>query len=223
MFTVTSEWKQTYPDACMGVLVMRGVTNPPAHPGLEEKKRELEADLRALFPDKAALKDQAPIKAYADYYKKFKKTYHVTHQLESVAVKNQAIPDVAGLVEAMFMAELRNMILTAGHDLDAVLPPVTLTVATGEESYVTIRGSGQTLKPGDMYVRDRKGVLSSIVYGPDQRTKIVPATTSVLFTAYGVPGITFQAMQQHLEGIAANVRVFSLDAHIEVSDVHGAR
>jgi hypothetical protein len=30
----------------------------------------------------------------------------------------------------MFMAELKNLILTAGHDLDAVTPPVRVDVTT---------------------------------------------------------------------------------------------
>jgi hypothetical protein len=34
-----------------------------------------------------------------------------------VALKGKAIPRQAALVEAMFMAELENLILTAGHDL----------------------------------------------------------------------------------------------------------
>ena len=60
------------------------------------------------------------IQAYAAYYERFNKTYHVQLQLESVALKGKSIPRVSALVEAMFMAELENLLLTAGHDLDVV-------------------------------------------------------------------------------------------------------
>ncbi len=65
----------------------------------------------------AALPGWGPLPAYASYYRAFDKTYHVLGQLKSVAVKGKAIPSVAALVEAMFIAELHNGLLTAGHDL----------------------------------------------------------------------------------------------------------
>ena len=46
------------------------------------------------------------------------------------------------------------------------------------------------MKPGDMMICDARGIISSIVYGPDQRTRITPKTTRVLFTVYARPGST---------------------------------
>jgi hypothetical protein len=43
---------------------------------------------------------------------------------------------VAALVEAMFIAEVKNMLLTAGHDLDAVQLPITLDVSKGDGRYI---------------------------------------------------------------------------------------
>ncbi|HET7271275.1 MAG TPA: hypothetical protein VFI90_09325 [Rubrobacter sp.] len=43
-------------------------------------------------------------------------------QRESVARMGKPIPSRAALVEAMFTADLMNLILTAGHDLAAVTP-----------------------------------------------------------------------------------------------------
>ena len=57
MFEVTSAWKSTYPEALVGVLVMRGGSNPPHHPELDSKKTALEEELRAQFSgqDRAAI------------------------------------------------------------------------------------------------------------------------------------------------------------------------
>jgi hypothetical protein len=46
----------------------------------------------------------------------------VKAQWESVAVKGKPIPSRAALVEAMFMAA--RLVLTAGHDLDALAGPL---------------------------------------------------------------------------------------------------
>ena len=120
MFRVSADWKRAYPGAHVGILAMRNVINPSRHPELDQQKEELETDLRTLFKEPDSLKSLGPIKAYQAYFKRFKKTYHVFQQLESVIFKGKPIPQVAALVEAMFMEELRNTLLTAGHDLDVV-------------------------------------------------------------------------------------------------------
>ncbi|HUE98683.1 MAG TPA: phenylalanine--tRNA ligase beta subunit-related protein [Anaerolineales bacterium] len=222
MFEVTSAWKSTYPEALAGVLVMRAVSNPGHHPALESKKAALEEGLRAQFSgqDRAAIASHPVLQAYGEYYRRFKKTYHVQLQLESIVLKGKSIPGVAALVEAMFMAEIQDMLLTAGHDLDALQLPLTLDVATGTERYTLLHGEEQVLKPGDMMISDQSGVISSIVYGPDQRTHITPDTQNVVFTVYAPSGIDEQTVISHLQRIQENVIVFAPQAQIESLEVY---
>jgi DNA/RNA-binding domain of Phe-tRNA-synthetase-like protein len=221
MLRVSDDWKRAYPGAHAGILAMRNVINPPRHPKLDQQKEELETDLRTLFKEPDSLKSLGPIKAYQAYFKRFKKTYHVFQQLESVIFKGKPIPQVAALVEAMFMEELRNMLLTAGHDLDAVQMPLKLDTAKGNEKYTRMNGQEKVLKAGDMMIEDSVAVISSVIYGPDRRTMITPSTRGVLFTVYAVPGIGAQPVRQHLEGIQANIRLVSPDADVEVLEVYG--
>jgi DNA/RNA-binding domain of Phe-tRNA-synthetase-like protein len=123
----------------------------------------------------------------------------------------------------MFMAELRNMLLTAGHDLDVVELPIRLDAAQGGEKFVRMNGEEQTLKQGDMYIADAQGIISSVVYGPDRRTRIRPSTTKVLFTVYSVPGVGEQATLQHLGGIESYVKLVAPDATTRLLQVYGAR
>src|SRR5512145_3532386 len=159
MFEVTSAWKSTYPEAHAGVLVMRSVSNPAQHAALESKKKALEEQLRAQFAgqDRAAIASHPVLQAYAEYYRRFKKTYHIQLQLESIVLKGKSIPGVAALVESMFMAEMQDLLLTAGHDLDKLNLPLTLDIANGTETYALLRGDEQTLKPDDMLIRDQTG------------------------------------------------------------------
>jgi DNA/RNA-binding domain of Phe-tRNA-synthetase-like protein len=130
---------------------------------------------------------------------------------------------VAALVEAMFMAEMKDMLLTAGHDLDALHLPLTLDVATGTERYTLLRGEEQVLKPGDMMIGDQNGVISSILYGPDQRTQITPDTRNVIFTVYAPPGIDEQTVVQHLQGIQENVMMFAPQAQVELLKAYNGK
>lgn len=206
---------QTYPGACCGFLAVGNVTNPASAPALEARKTALMDAIHTRFPDDSALKADPILQAYAAYYKRFKKTYHVALQLESVALKGKVIPSVAALVECMFMAELENRLLTAGHDLDKVSGVVRVEMAQGTETYTLLRGAEQVLKAGDLYMTDTEGIISDIIYGPDQRTQINPATTRALFAVYAPPGVGSGAVQHHLETMAGYIRLVSPGVVVE--------
>lgn len=208
---------QMYPGVSFGFLAIENLTNPAVHPGLEAQKIALEAELRLRWRDAAAVKSDEVIQAYTAYYKRFKKSYHVALQLESVALKGKSIPSVAALVECMFMAELADCLLTAGHDLDAVRGDVTVCAADGSEIYTLMRGEEQQEKPGDLHMRDEEGIISSIIYGPDRRTQIVPATTRALFTVYAPPGVGQMRVHNHTMRILDYIRLFSPDLQVSLS------
>ena len=224
MIKSSPEWKSAYPGASVGLLAMDGVANPRQHSELQILKQEFEEQLRTRFSgfDRPGLKAVPVLASYAAYYKRFNKTYHLQHQLESVVFKNKSIPEVAALVEAMFMAELKNLLLTAGHDLDRIKLPLSIGVAAGTERYVRLNGAEQTVKAGDMVISDAEGILSSILYGPDRRTSIRPDTKRVVFTVYAPPGIQAQEVHRHLEDIRNNVRVITPGASVGRLEVLGA-
>jgi DNA/RNA-binding domain of Phe-tRNA-synthetase-like protein len=223
-FVVTEAWRAVYPGAAVGVLALTGVANPAQHPALDARKAALEQSLRERYGglDRAALAQLPVLQAYAGYYKRFKKTYHVGLQLESVVFKGKSLPNVAALVEAMFMAELQDLLLTAGHDLDRLALPLTLDIAQGTETYILLRGDPQTLKAGDMFIRDGDGVISSIIYGPDRRTQITPDTRAVVFTVYAPPGVGVEAVETHLDTQLTNVRVITPEAAVVHREVIAA-
>lgn len=222
MFEITSALISTYPNAHAGVLVMKNVTNPPQCPALNTQKEALESQIRQRFTgkDRSAILTLPVIQAYEAFYKRFNKTYHVQLQVESIAFKGKTIPSVAALVEAMFMAEVKNMLLTAGHDLDVLQLPIRMDVAKGDERYTMMRGQEQVLKPGDMYMADQAGIISSIIYGPDQRTPIINKTRNVIFTIYAPPGIETEAVEHHLMDIQQNVLIVAPQAETDLFQVY---
>src|SRR4029453_1100178 len=133
----TDAWTSTFPGAAAGVLVLNGVDNPEQSAALEARKRELEEDLRASAAQlgRDGVASEPVVRAYVDYYRAHGKTYHVKAQWESVAQKGKPIPGRAALVEAMLMAELKNLVLTAGHDLAAVRLPIRVDVSRDDDSY----------------------------------------------------------------------------------------
>lgn len=223
IFEVTEAWKTAFPGSHAGVLVMKDVVNPAGHAGLERRKEALVEEIRASYGmlERSQLEAIPSLQVYDAYYKRFKKTYHVQLQLESIAFKGKSLPSVAALVEAMFMAEIKNMLLTAGHDLDSLQLPARLDVTKGDEVYTLMRGQPQQVKAADMMISDRAGIISNIIYGPDQRTRIQPGTHNVIYTTYAPAGISKQAVTGHLQDIQAYVRLFAPHARTEMLRVFG--
>lgn len=221
MFTISSALKSSYPEAHAGILVIKNVSNPAHCSALDIQKETLENQIRERFlgKDRAAIQAIPVIQAYNAYYKPFNKTYHVQLQVESIAFKGKHIPAVATLVEAMFMAEVKNMLLTAGHDLDVIQLPITMDIAKGDEHYTLLRNQEQTLKADDMYMADKAGIISSIIYGPDLRTPITENTRNVLFTIYAPPGISTDIIEQHLKDIQQNILLVTPEADTELLQI----
>jgi DNA/RNA-binding domain of Phe-tRNA-synthetase-like protein len=211
MLTATDAFREAFPGAVVGALAMGGVSNPERSDALEEAKRALEAELRAA----GDLDGNPVLRAYADYYRGFGKTFHLKGQWESVATKRKPIPSRAALVEAMFMAELRSLVLTAGHDLDALSGGLRAGVSADGDAYVTLSGSEAVLKRGDMLMADAEGIVSSVLRGPDQRTRITPATRRAVFAVYAPVGIGEETVRRHLEDLRANVELIAPGARSE--------
>ncbi len=210
----SARWKELYPGASVGVLVIRGASASAPMAALELAAREVEAELRRRFGEggRELILADPVVSAYAAYYRGFKKTYHVALQLESVAVKGKRIPSAGALVTAMFIAELSSFLLTAGHDLATLQAPLRVDAGLGTESYSALGGASRMVKESDMMISDGRGVISSIIGGPDQRTSITESTRDVLYAVYAAPGVAEDAVRAHLEEIDRLVRLGSPDA-----------
>lgn len=213
---IADSWREAYPGASVGILALDGVENPPEHSALAEHVRRVEAELRDRWAGKtrADLILLPELDAYRRYYRRFDKTYHVQLQFESVVLKGRPLRSHGSLVLAMFAAELQNRLLTAGHDLAMIEGDLAVDVARGGERYVGIGGREQTMQPGDMYIHDHVGVVSSVLYGPDDRTRITPGTGQVVFCVYAPAGVPPEAVERHLADIASNVRLVASQASI---------
>lgn len=220
---VSEAWRQAFPDAHGGVLVVRNVHNTTPSVALDEHLAELEARLRRDYAglDRARLAELPVMRAYQQHYRAFGQNYHLLGQLESVVLKGRALASPGGpLVTAMFAAEIANLLLTAGHDADAVVDSVELDCAQAGEQFVGISGREQGLKAGDMLMRDSAGVISAVLAGPDQRTRLLPTSTRAMYVTYAPRGIGQAALRQHLDDIARLVRLAQPTAEVELIETY---
>lgn len=215
---IEESWRGAHPGAAVGLLVLNGLTcERGGAAALTEECTALEQRLRERFGGRTrpVIAATPPLPAYTAYYRRWKKTYHVLQQLESVAQKGRSIPRVTHVVQAAFMAELESLLLTATHDLDAVHEPLRLFAASGSEAYTLLSGVEATLKPGDMAMADGEGVICSVLAGQDRRTRVTDGTCRALLVVYTPPGVPRDAIDAHLDLLERYIRLAAPAATVE--------
>ena len=202
---LTQAFRATWPEGLFGVLLVRNCPNRPEVQALQAHVRAIEARLRSRFPGETI--DDDPIaRAYAAYFRRYGGRYPVVHQARTI-LAGRPIESPSALVTAMFAAEVDSLVLTSGHDLDALRDPLRVDVAADGDVYTKLSGKEQRLKPGDMIVRDREGTIASVLYGPDARTRLRPESAAALYGAWCPAGIPAAAAEAHLNVLARLLRL----------------
>jgi DNA/RNA-binding domain of Phe-tRNA-synthetase-like protein len=217
----TDAWRQAHPGACIGLLEVSGVENSRPTPGLEKVKRTVETSLRERYADvtRPDLLEIPVMNAYHRYYRSFGYTYHVLLQLESLVHKGKSLPDVSPLVDANFAAELDTLILTAGHDVARLQEPVLIDVAREGDVFTLMGGKEKAVPPGDMVMRDARGIVCSILRGQDNLSPITRETVHVLYVSYAPDGVTEENVRAHMQATEKYVRLFSPDCVVEQATI----
>lgn len=221
IFMLDKAWSEKYPKAKAGILVMKNVDNFAPNEKLDGAREEVEKELRGKFNgfSREQLNALPVIESYNRYYKNFGgKTYHVRSQVESV-LNGKSLVSSSPAVTAMFMAEVKNMLLTAGHDMTYVKLPIHITAATGNETFTDIRGEVKNIPTGDMTMADEQGTISSVILGPDKRTKLTQDSSDMIFAVYATAEINSEVVLSHLKDIERYVLAFSPEAATESMEV----
>ena len=197
----TESLKEMYPDSIFGNLIIRGVPNRKRNEFLEERKRTLEREIKEKY---AEVDKDNIIHYYNTYFKLWKKTYPIVYQIKTVKSGGK-FPQVSVIVDCMFIAELKNRILTSGHDLVEIKGDLTFDISQGGEQYLKIDGRKQELKKNDIVLKDNEGILASILYGPARRTSISLKTKNALFFAWCPYSMDEEIIMSHLNEIFQNL------------------
>ena len=201
--SATDDWRRSHAGAAIGLLELSGVENREQSPILESRKRELEAKLRADYYgfDRNDFLTVPILSAYRRYYRKFKKSYHLQLQIESIVLRGKGLPTVLPLVDSNFLAEMETFVLTAGHDIEELNEPIFIDVSREGELLTQMSGGSKAIRAGDMVMRDANGISCSIIYGQDNRSPITSATTQVLYVSYAPPDISAESVSTQLQRI----------------------
>ncbi len=199
---ICDEVRRMYPNLKAAVMEARFGEAPEFSRQLSEHKQVLESEIRESCRQPEELER---VRLYNEFYRKFGSKVPMEFQIKSV-LNGKEIPRINAIVSCMFMAELKNVVLTAGHDLDMMGEKIEVMLSQGEEEYTNISGKVQNLKKGDVYASDCGKIVSSVLYGPDSDTRISEKTKKCLFMCYSF-GLKGEELKAHLEDIKGYLRL----------------
>lgn len=180
-------------------------------------RRLVESELNDLR-EKYASYDRKPVfgkNPYFRFFRKFKKTYPVMMQFESVLLKGRPFPDFNPVAEVPFLMEIVTHVLSGAHDVDQISGTVKLYSATEKEEFPGMRGQPFHTYPGDFCGRDEKGIIFSLIAGADDRTCARPDSTHVFYPLFGTPDLPVSVLEEAMEVLVRYVKVLAPEAKIK--------
>ncbi len=210
---INPDVKLAYPDLKVAIIEIRLSEEPKFNQEINDLKKELEEKIRKDYKNPENL---SRIIKYHSFYKKFDSKVPMEFQIRSI-LNNKGIPTFNPIVTCLFMAELKNIILTAGHDLDKLSEEIEVLCSDGAEEYTKINGKIQKLKKNDIFAKNNLNIISSVLYGPDSKTKITNETKNCLFMCYSF-GLNEEDLRNHLNDLAGYLKIFVKD-NITINEI----
>ncbi|OLS25237.1 MAG: Phenylalanine--tRNA ligase beta subunit [Candidatus Heimdallarchaeota archaeon LC_2] len=214
--SISNNLQQEFPDLKIAIMKVKNIDYQSDETKLKQEKQKIEKFIGTNYQD---VKNLDVIKSYNQFFKKFGKVYPIQYQIQSI-IDGKGLPSTIKVVEAMFMAELQTMFLTAGHDLDKIEGNLKVELTDGDEKYLKINQKDQILKPKDLICSDNRGIISSVLYGPDFRTRITKNTENCLFFSYFPYGQDDANINGHFNSILKYIKIISttnlLTSEIEI-------
>jgi len=222
MLTISPAAKKLFPDLKIGLLLISNIKNEYLNDKMANAKDSLIEDLKQQYGSlsRKELVQTEVLQGYYSYYKSFTKTYHVLLQLESVVYKDKGIPLVSPVVQSMFMAELKNHFLTSVHDYSKIVEPLYLDRTIGGEIFTQFNGEQKSLKKDDLYIRDTKDIISNVLNGMDERTKVTSDTHTAMYNVYVPFSIDDQKILSHLDDMANYLKLNDENIIIEERSIY---
>ena len=119
------------------------------------RKRYADYDRKAVFGENP----------YFRFFRKFKKTYPVMQQFETVMFKGRPFPEEDPVTAVPFLLELTTFVLSGTHDIDRIDGPLTIFTPDAKLPFDGMRGDSTHTYPNDICGRDETGIIFSMILG----------------------------------------------------------
>lgn len=152
---------------------------------------------------------------YVRFFKKFKKTYPIMLQFESVMFKGRPFTCDDPVTAVPFLLELTTHILSGTHDVAHIEGGLTLFMAEEKMPFIGLRGEEVHTYPGDFCARDDGGIVFSEIAGVELRSRAREESRHVFYPVFGTPGMDGAVLSGAMEQLLRYIRTLAPTAEIE--------
>ena len=177
----------------------------------------IERELAALR-DKYAGYDRKAVfggNPYFRFFRKFKKTYPVMQQFETVMFKGRPFPEEDPVTAVPFLLELTTFVLSGTHDIDRLDGALTIFTPDAKLPFDGMRGDSTHTYPNDICGRDDTGIIFSMIAGADARTCAREESRHVFYPVFGVSGQEPDALRSAQTRMAEYAKLLAKNAQID--------
>jgi len=190
--------KESFGELSISIGVINNVKNAKENEEIKRLRLRVYEEVKTQH-NIEALKDNAIVRAYRDFYWKLgidpTKTRPSGEALLRRVLHGDELPRISTVVDAYNLASMKTIIPISGFDKDRLNSPFHVRFARKNESFIGI-GMNKTLILDDnmLVLTDEKQVLCIYPHRDADYTKITETTKNVLLVCYGAPGITSETL-----------------------------
>lgn len=167
-------------------LVFRGVRIGSRNADLQAEITATATDLQQRYPDPLQIRSLPEVVAFQELLRSVginpRRLQPSVERLLMTLLKRGDLPAINSFVDAYNLLSVRSLCSLGAHDLAVVVPPVTLRLLDGSESFIPLGSTtAEAVRPGEYgYVAGDGRVLCRLDVLQADFSKVTTATTDVL-------------------------------------------
>lgn len=220
-FQVAPEIFEKMPNACFGVVVIRGIDNQKAYPAISDFYQKIQEELFEKLAGRKA-KEYPPITPYREAFQKLEinpnKFPPSIEALSSRIEKGKWIPSINPIVDLGNAISLKYGIPLGAHDLDSATAPLEVRLSHPDDQFVPFGAtSPETIDSGEiLYVSGHQVKTRRWIWRQSEFGKITTHSTNIFFPLDGFEDINGSDTKEARDELAT-----LLEHHFEVKPFVG--
>ncbi|HEM3542957.1 TPA: B3/4 domain-containing protein [Streptococcus suis] len=212
-FVVDSSFWSLFPDAKIGVLLLKDYKTPAQSPDELVKLLEESNEIAQKFLTEDTFSENEVIQTYRQAYQKFKTKKGARSSIEALlkrSTSDRPVSTISPLVDIYNAASLRFGLPCGAEDLDTFVGDLQLTITEGGDEFYLIgdENNNPTL-PGEVCYKDDKGAVCRCFNWRDgERTMITDETKNAFLVMELVNSDRVEDLENALDFISQHAEKF---------------
>lgn len=223
-FEVSPDVFELLPDACFGVVAVRGVDNSRAYPEVGELLHQAIAECEAALGG-AKVKESPEISPYREAFRALginpNKFMCSIEALLTRIAKGKGFPEISPIVDLGNAVSLRTRLPIGAHDMGTVTRALEVRHARPGDTFIPF-GGGEVETPDEnevVYVSDEQVRTRRWTWRQSEIGKITEATTDLLFPIDGFRSFNYERVLEARRELSELIeRVFGAKTAVGMVD-----